>query len=101
MKSVVGEGFVCTAYGDIVAGITPTDIDLVRGNTVKTCERALDRLAVDVIRVHESELLYVFHGPTGTGDRSTLTSGKTAGPEVCIGKVPWDMLTRANRATGD
>jgi hypothetical protein len=61
MESFVGEGFIRTAYGDVVAGITPADIDLVRGNTVKTCERALDRLAVDVTRVHESELLYVFH----------------------------------------
>jgi hypothetical protein len=56
MESSVGEGFVRTAHGDVVAGITPTDIDPVRGNTIKTCERALDGLAVDVCRVgvHES-----------------------------------------------
>jgi hypothetical protein len=59
MESFVSEGFIRTAHGDVVAGITPTDIDLVRGNTIKTCERALDGLAVDVRRVHQ--LLYPFH----------------------------------------
>jgi hypothetical protein len=59
MESFVGEGFIRTAHGYVVAGITPTDIDLVGGNTIKTCERALDGLAVDVRRVHQ--LLYPFH----------------------------------------
>ena len=59
MESFVGEGLIRTAHGDVVAGITPTDIDLVGGNTIKTCERALDGLAVDVRRVHQ--LLYPFH----------------------------------------
>jgi hypothetical protein len=59
MESFVSEGFIRTAHGDVVAGIAPTDIDLVRGNTIKTCERALDGLAVDVRRVHQ--LLYPFH----------------------------------------
>jgi hypothetical protein len=54
MESFVGEGFIRTAHGDVVAGVTPTDIDIVRGNTITTCERALDGLAVDVSRVHES-----------------------------------------------
>jgi hypothetical protein len=74
VESFMGEGFIRTAHGDVVAGITPTDIDLVRGNTITTCERALDGLAVDVSRVHESTNsctsstdLWLFHEP------STLT----------------------------
>jgi hypothetical protein len=59
MESFVGEGLIRTAHGDVVAGITPTDIDPVRGNTITTCERALDGLAVDVRRVHQ--LLCLFH----------------------------------------
>jgi hypothetical protein len=59
MESFVGEGLIRTAHGDVVAGITPTDVDLVRGNTIATCERALDGLAVDVRRIRQ--LLYLFH----------------------------------------
>jgi hypothetical protein len=78
MESFVGEGFIRTAHGDVVAGITPTDIDLVRGNTIETCERALDGLAVDVSRVHESTHsctsstdLWLFHEPDALTYRIT------------------------------
>src|ERR1700748_2031400 len=78
MESFVGEGFIRTAHGDVVAGITPTDIDLVRGNTIETCDRALDGLAVDVSRVHESTHsctsstdLWLFHEPDALTYRIT------------------------------
>ena len=61
MDSFVGEGFICTAHGDAVAVRVPADIYFVRRHAIEVCERALDGLAVDVSRVHESQLLYVFH----------------------------------------
>ena len=61
MDSFVGEGFICTAHGDVVAVLVPADIYFVTRYAIEVCERALDGLAVDVSRVHESQLLYVFH----------------------------------------
>ena len=61
MVSLVGEGFICTAHGDVVAVLVPADIYFVMRHAIEVCERALDGLAVNVSRVHESQLLYVFH----------------------------------------
>jgi hypothetical protein len=61
MDSFVGEGFICTAHGDVVAVLVPADIYFVTRYAIEVCERALDGLAVDVSRIHESQLLYVFH----------------------------------------
>jgi hypothetical protein len=61
MDSFVGEGFICTAHDDVVAVLVPGDIYFVTGHAIEVCEGALDSLAVDVSRVHESQLLYVFH----------------------------------------
>jgi hypothetical protein len=60
MDSFVSEGFICTAHGDVVAVIVPADIHFVMRHAIEVCERALNGLAVDVSRVHESHLLYVF-----------------------------------------
>ena len=57
MESFVGESFIGTAHGDVVAVLAPTDIDLVRCDTIKTRERALDGSAVDIDGVHETQLL--------------------------------------------
>ena len=59
MDSFVGEGFICTAHGDLVAVLVPADIYFVTRHAIEVCERALDGLAVDVRRIHESQLLYV------------------------------------------
>ena len=48
VDSFVGEGFIRTAHGDVVTVLAPTDIDLVRGDTIKICKRALDGSAVDI-----------------------------------------------------
>jgi len=56
MDSFVGEGFICTAHGDVVAVLVPADIYFMTRHNIKVCERALDGLAVDVSRVHESQL---------------------------------------------
>jgi hypothetical protein len=61
MDSFVGEGFICTAHGDFVVVLVPADIYFVTRNAIEVCERALDGLAVDVSRVHESQLPHVFH----------------------------------------
>jgi len=60
MDSFVGEGFICTAHGDFVVVLVPADIYFVTRNAIEVCERALDGLAVDVSRVHESQLPHVF-----------------------------------------
>jgi len=61
MDSIVGEGFICTAHGDVVAVLVPADIYFVTRHAIEVCKRALDGLAVDVSRVHESQILYAFH----------------------------------------
>ena len=61
MYSFVCEDFICTAHGDVFAVIVSAYIYFVTRHAIEVCERALDGLAVDVGRVHESELLYVFH----------------------------------------
>jgi hypothetical protein len=61
MDSFVSEGFIGTAHGDVVPVLVPADIYFVMRHAIEVCERALDDLAVDVSRVHESHLLYVFH----------------------------------------
>ena len=61
MDSFVGERSICTAYGDVVAVLVPADIYFVMRHAIEDCECAPDGLAVDVSRVHESQLLYVFH----------------------------------------
>ena len=73
MDSFVGEGLVCTAHGDIVAGLVPADIYFVTRHAIEVCERALDGLAVDVSRVHESQLMYVFPDLWLFEEPSTLT----------------------------
>ena len=57
MDSFVSEGFICTAHGDVVAVLVPADIYFVSRHAIEVCERALDGLAVDVSRAHESQLL--------------------------------------------
>ena len=52
MDGFVGESFIRKAQGDVVAVLAPTNIHLVRRHAMEVCERALDRLAVDVGRVH-------------------------------------------------
>jgi hypothetical protein len=61
MDSFVGEGFICTAHGDVVAVFVPADIYFVTRHAIEVCERAFDGLAVDVSRVHGSQRLHVFH----------------------------------------
>ena len=63
MDSFVGEGFICTAHGDVVAVLVPTDIYFVTRHAIEVCERALDGFAVDICRDHESQLLYVLQWP--------------------------------------
>ena len=57
MDSFVGEGFICTAHGDVVAVLVPADFYFVTRHAVEVCECALDGVAVDVSRIHESQLL--------------------------------------------
>src|SRR5262249_45910044 len=52
IRIVLGEGFICTAYSDVVAVLPPADIDLVGRHAIKVCERALDGSAVDIDCVH-------------------------------------------------
>src|SRR6516162_8890221 len=68
VDSFVGEGFIRTADGDVVTVLAPTDIDLVRGDTIKICERALDGSAVDIDGVH-------FQWLSVTGSRRGLQNG--------------------------
>ena len=56
MDSFVCENFICTAHVDVFAVIVPADIYFVTRHTIEVCERALDGLAIDVSRVHESQL---------------------------------------------
>ena len=60
MESSVREGFIRTAHGDVVAVLAPTDINLVRCDTIKTRERALDGSALYIDGVHETLLLYTY-----------------------------------------
>ena len=53
MDSFVGEGFICTAHGDVVAVLVPADIYFVTRHAIEVCERALDGLAVDIRAVHD------------------------------------------------
>ena len=59
--SFVCEGFICTAHGNVFAVFVSAYIHFVTRHAQEVCERALDGLAVDVGRVHQSQLLYVFH----------------------------------------
>ena len=52
MDGFVHESFIRKAHRDVVAVLAPTNIHLVRRHAIEVCERALDRLAVDVGRVH-------------------------------------------------
>ena len=61
MDSLVSEGFIGTAHGNVVPVLVPADIYFVMRHAIEVCECAPDGLAVDVSRVHESQLLYVFH----------------------------------------
>jgi hypothetical protein len=63
MDSFVGEGFICTAHGDVVAVLVPADIYFATRHAIEVCERALDGFAVDICRDHESQLLYVLQWP--------------------------------------
>jgi hypothetical protein len=60
MDSLVGEGLIYTAYGDVVSVFVPANIYFVMSHAIEVCERALNGLAVDVSRVHERKLLYIF-----------------------------------------
>jgi hypothetical protein len=39
MDSFVGEGFICTAHGDVVAVLVPADIYFVTRHVIEVCER--------------------------------------------------------------
>jgi len=54
MESFVGEGFVRTAHGDVVAVLVPADIYFVTRHAIEVRERAFNGLAVDICPVHES-----------------------------------------------
>jgi hypothetical protein len=60
MDSLVGESLICTAYGDVVSVFVPANIYFVMRHAIEVCERALNGLAVDVSRVHERKLPYIF-----------------------------------------
>ena len=53
MDSFVGEGFICTAHGDVVAVLVPADIYFVTRHAIEVRERAFNGLAVDICPVHE------------------------------------------------
>ena len=57
MDSFVSKGFIGTAHGDVVPVLVPADIYFVMRHAIEVCERALDGLAVDVSRAHESQRL--------------------------------------------
>jgi hypothetical protein len=63
MDSLVSEDFIGTAHGNVVAVLVPADIYFVTRHAIEVCEHALDGLAVDVSRIHESQLLYVLQWP--------------------------------------
>ena len=49
----MGEGFICTAHGDVVAVLVPADIYFVTRHAIEVREPAFDGLAVDICPVHE------------------------------------------------
>jgi hypothetical protein len=56
MDSFVGEGFICTAHGDVVAVLVPADIYFVTRHAIEVCERALDGFAVDMMSPTSEEI---------------------------------------------
>jgi hypothetical protein len=56
MDSFVGEDFICTAHGDVVAVLVPADIYFVTRHAIEVCERALDGFAVDMMSPTSEEI---------------------------------------------